>query len=70
MISPCKEVIILCYNGWSATLVAVTIYILLNYKKKQPSVHLRGVKGGYTAQGRKGTAQTPAQSGHFTAACF
>lgn len=43
-------------------------YILLNYKKKQPSVHLRGVKGDYTAQGGKGKAQTPAQGSHFAAA--
>lgn len=45
-------------------------YILLNYKKKQPSLHLRGVKGDYTAQGGKGMAQIPAQSSHFTAACI
>ena len=68
MISPCKEIIILCYNDWSAALVAITIYILLNNKTKQPSVNLRGVKGAYTIQGGKDMAQTPAQSGHFTAA--
>lgn len=45
-------------------------YILLNYKKEQPLVHLRGVEGDFTAQGGKGMAQTFAQSGHFTAACI